>query len=146
MQDYVADELPTLIREAAPASGCRRKLLYIEDTPANLLLVRQLMALRPQFEFSSADCGRAGLAQALQQRPDVILLDMQLPDLHGSQVLRALRSTPELAHCKVIALSANAQERDIQAALALGFDDYWTKPLEMGRFLRGLDALLASAP
>jgi PAS domain S-box-containing protein len=137
------DELPALIRDPAPASGYRRKLLYIEDTPANLLLVRQLMALRPQFEFSSADCGRAGLALALQLRPDVVLLDMQLPDLHGSQVLRALRLAPELAHCKVIALSANAQERDIQAALALGFDDYWTKPLEMGRFLRGLDDLLA---
>jgi PAS domain S-box-containing protein len=137
------DELPVLSRpQPVGGAGQRLKLLCIEDNPANLLLVRELLALRPQFEFSSADCGRAGLALALQQRPDVILLDMQLPDLHGSQVLRALRLAPELAHCKVIALSANAMSSDIQTAMDQGFDDYWTKPLEMGRFLRGLDDLL----
>ncbi|QPF76160.1 PAS domain-containing protein [Roseateles sp. DAIF2] len=136
------DELPVLTRPQPAPAGQRLKLLCIEDNAANLLLVRELLALRPQFEFSSADCGRAGLALALQLRPDVILLDMQLPDLHGSQVLRALRRAPELSACRVIALSANAMNSDIQTALAQGFDDYWTKPLEMARFLRGLDALL----
>ena len=137
------DELPALARPARAAGGQRLKLLCIEDHPANLALVRELVALRPQFEFSSMDSGRAGLALALQLKPDVLLLDMQLPDLHGSEVLSALRRVPALAHCRVIALSANAMPADIEAALAQGFDDYWTKPLEVGKFLRGLDALLA---
>jgi hypothetical protein len=140
------DELPALARPARAAGGQRLKLLCIEDHPANLALVRELVALRPQFEFSSMDSGRAGLALALQLKPDVLLLDMQLPDLHGSEVLRALRREPALAHCRVIALSANALPEHIQAALAQGFDDYWTKPLEVGKFLRGLDALLATRP
>ncbi|HEX2012367.1 MAG TPA: hybrid sensor histidine kinase/response regulator, partial [Roseateles sp.] len=138
------DELPALTRRHAP-EGRRLRLLCIEDNPANMLLVRELLALRPQFEFNGAEDGRSGLALALRLRPDVVLLDMELPDMHGSQVLRALRATPELADCRVIALSANALPSDVQAGLALGFDDYWTKPLEMARFLRALDVLLQRA-
>jgi PAS domain S-box-containing protein len=140
------DELPALVRTAAPtpAGSEQLRLLCIEDNLTNQLLVRELLALRPAVALSCADNGRAGIAQALLLRPDVVLLDMQLPDLHGSEVLRALRRSPELAHCVIIALSANAMPSDVEAARALGFDDYWTKPIEVARFLRGIDRLLAA--
>lgn len=139
------DELPPLMatRPAQAGADARLKLLCIEDNPTNLQLVRELLALRPAVALSTADTGRAGIALALQLRPDVLLLDMQLPDLHGSEVLRALRRSPALSACRVIALSANAMPADIEAARAQGFDDYWTKPIELARFLRGIDALLA---
>jgi CheY-like chemotaxis protein len=138
------DELPALARPGpAAAPGQQLKLLCIEDNPTNQLLVRELLALRPAVALSAADDGRSGIALALQLRPDVVLLDMQLPDLHGSEVLRALRRSPSLAACKIIALSANAMPADIERARSQGFDDYWTKPPEVARFLKGIDALLA---
>ena len=138
------DELPALTRSGTPAAGERLKLLCIEDNPTNQLLVRELLSLRPAVALSCADSGGAGIAAAQRQRPDVVLLDMQLPDLHGSEVLHALRRLPGLARCRVIALSANAMPSDIEQARAQGFDDYWTKPIDVARFLGGIDALLAA--
>lgn len=126
-------------------AGERLRVLCIEDNPVNQLLVGELLALRSAVEQHSAIDGRSGIAQALAVRPDVVLLDMQLPDMHGSEVLVALRDRPELAHCRFIALSANAMPSDVQTALAQGFDDYWTKPIEVSSFLSGIDALIEQA-
>jgi len=138
------DELPDLTRTGAPAAGERLKLLCVEDNPTNQLLVRELLSLRPAVALSCADNGMTGIAMARRLRPDVVLLDMQLPDLHGSEVLRELRRAPELARCRIIALSANAMPADVEKARAQGFDDYWTKPIDVARFLGGIDALLAA--
>lgn len=126
-----------------PAAGSGRlRLLCVEDNPINQLLVRELIALRPAIEFHCVANGRAGIDEALHLHPDVMLLDMQLPDMHGLEVHAALRGRAELAHCRFIALSANAMQTDIDRAREQGFHDYWTKPIEVTRFLAGIDTLL----
>ena len=85
-------------------------------------------------------------AAARAQAPALILLDMQLPDMDGHEVLRRLRADPAIAGIRCIALSANAMPDDIRRALENGFDDYWTKPLDLRAFMRALDRLLGVAP
>ncbi len=121
-------------------------VLYIEDNPVNVLLVEELIAMRPNVRLSCATDGLSGVARALEQAPDVLLIDMQLPDIDGFEVLRRLQSAPALAHCVKIALSANGMSDDIGRARAAGFDDYWTKPIDFKRFLADLDTLAAAAP
>jgi signal transduction histidine kinase/CheY-like chemotaxis protein len=117
------------------------RLLYIEDNEVNLLIVSELMRQRADLQFLSAVDGASGLAAAREQQPVLILLDMQLPDMDGHEVLRRLRADPATAAIRCIALSANAMPEDIRHALANGFDDYWTKPLDLQAFLRSIDAL-----
>jgi len=126
--------------DAAP--GLR--LLCIEDNAVNLMLVEELVAMRPSTQLLKAHDGLSGLALAAAQRPDAVLLDLHLPDIPGTEVLRRLRADPATAGCTVIALSANAMPEDIRDALAQGFDDYWTKPIDFDQFLAGLDRLTAS--
>ena len=78
--------------------------------------------------------------------PDLMLLDMQLPDIDGLEVLQRLRAGPETAAIPVIALSANAMPEDIERALRAGVSDYWTKPLDFKAFMESLDALFGKAP
>jgi CheY-like chemotaxis protein len=111
--------------------------------------VREVFALRPRVRLSTAVDGATGLAQALAEPPDLVLLDLQLPDMNGIEVLRRLRAQPVLAGCVVIALSADAMPEHIAAGRAAGFDDYWTKPIQFDRFLADIDrfaAALAAAP
>ncbi len=116
-------------------------VLYIEDNPVNVILVEQLVAMRPDTSLHCAATGLAGVARAALGAPDVVLVDMQLPDIDGFEVLRRLRANPALDRTSVIALSANGMGEDIALALAAGFDDYWTKPIDFRRFLDGLDSL-----
>ncbi len=120
------------------------QVLCVEDNPVNLMLVRELLALRPQVQLRTAEDAAGGLASALAQPPDVALLDLQLPDLHGTELMKRLRAEPALAGCRFIALSADAMPDHVSAALAAGFDAYWTKPIEFDRFLAGIDALVAA--
>ncbi|MEO7851715.1 MAG: PAS domain-containing protein [Rubrivivax sp.] len=117
-------------------------VLYIEDNAVNALLVQELMALRPNLSCSTAPDGISGVAQALRERPDLVLVDMQLPDINGYEVLRQLRHHGAGRLC--IALSANAMPEDVARAKAAGFDDYWTKPIDFDRFLSDLDSLANS--
>ncbi len=116
-------------------------VLCVEDNPVNLQLVREVFALRPRVRLSTAVDGGSGLAQALAEPPDLVLLDLQLPDMNGLEVLTRLRAEPRLADCTVIALSADAMPEHIAASLAAGFDDYWTKPIQFDRFLADIDRL-----
>lgn len=122
----------------APPSG---KVLYIEDNPVNVILVEELIAQRGGLELACANTGQDGVERARAMRPDLILIDMQLPDFDGFEVLRRLRADPATAATSCIALSANAMPDDVARALAAGFDDYWTKPIRFNRFLAGLDGL-----
>jgi PAS domain S-box-containing protein len=114
-------------------------LLYIEDNPVNVLLVEELVRMRPGITLASAATGRAGVAQAASLTPDLILVDIQLPDIDGFEVLRHLRQQEGTAHIPCIALSANAMPDDIARARAAGFVDYWTKPIAFAEFLAALD-------
>ncbi len=129
----------------APASEPPARLLYIEDNPVNALLLRELLADRPGVELQVADTGHAGVLRARDWQPALILVDMQLPDIDGHAVLRALRADPATAAIRCVVLSANATPDDRQAALAAGFVQYWTKPIEFDRFLHDLSVLLGRA-
>ena len=125
----------------APVAAESIDLLYIEDNPVNVLLVEQLVALRPGVRLHSAEDGSSGIAKALALRPRAVLIDLQLPDIDGFEVLRVLRAEPSMRDVICIALSANAMPEDVQRALRDGFNDYWTKPIDFPQFLAGLDAL-----
>jgi hypothetical protein len=127
----------------APADSAARRLLYIEDNPVNALIVREIVARRASLTLETAGDGLAGVAAAQSRPPHLVLVDMQLPDIDGLEVLHRLRADPRTADLPCVALSANAMQEDIQRALAAGFDDYWTKPLDVRAFLAGLDRLLA---
>lgn len=139
--EAAANDAPAL----PPSEPAARELrvLCIEDNAVNLALVEGLIALRPRVRLRTAGDGASGLALARAQPPDVVLLDIHLPDLDGRDVLRAMRADPALAGSTVIALSANAMPDDIRTALDIGFDDYWTKPIDFKRFLAGIDELAA---
>lgn len=133
--------LPLATDVPEPAAVPGLKLLCVEDNPVNLMLVQELVAMRPRVRLISAMDGESGLALAAAERPDAVLLDLHLPDISGHEVLARLRADPKLAACYVIALSANAMPEDIRAAREQGFDDYWTKPIDFDVFLAGLDRL-----
>ena len=125
----------------APVPARAGRLLYIEDNPVNALIVRELVAQRGNLTLDEADDGASGIDSARERQPDLILVDMQLPDFDGLEVLRRLRADPSTAAIPCIALSANAMPEDIQLALGAGFADYWTKPLDFRVFLGALDTL-----
>ncbi len=125
----------------APRNGAAR-VLYIEDNAVNALLVREMLAHRPAVELDVAEDGLSGVQRARGLLPDLILIDMQLPDIDGHAVLRALRADPLTAAIRCVALSANATPADLEAARLAGFADYWTKPIDLRRFLEHMDSFL----
>jgi CheY-like chemotaxis protein/PAS domain-containing protein len=129
---------------AALLPAAAHRLLYIEDNPVNALIVKELLSRRSDFQLHIAVDGASGVQQALRLKPDLILIDMQLPDMDGLQVLHRLRAEPTLAHIVCIALSANVVPEDIQRALDAGMADYWTKPLDFNAFLKALDKLFGN--
>ncbi|MFO7767177.1 MAG: PAS domain S-box protein [Pelovirga sp.] len=110
-------------------------LLYIEDNPANLKLVAQLLGQVTNIHLFTAHTPERGIELALAHRPDLILLDINLPGMDGYQVLEALKKETSLQHIPVIAITANAMPRDIERGKAAGFVDYLTKPLDITRFM-----------
>jgi len=136
-------ETATLTTETAGAS--RQTLLYIEDNPANMLLVEQLISQRPDLRLLTAVNGTLGIELARSQAPTVILMDINLPGLSGIDALKILRADPGTAHIPVVALSANAMLRDIQVGLDAGFFRYLTKPIKVREFMSTLDAALEFA-
>jgi CheY-like chemotaxis protein len=119
-----------------------RTLLYVEDNPANLMLVEDLIARRPDIRLLSARDGNRGIEMARTSLPDAILMDINLPGISGVTALRILGEDPATAHIPVIALSANAMSRDIEKGLEAGFFRYLTKPIKVNEFMETLDATL----
>jgi CheY-like chemotaxis protein len=117
-------------------------VLYVEDNPANLHLVEQIVARRADVHFFSATDAGSGIALARSHQPDVILMDINLPGISGMDAMQILRADPRTAHIPILALSANALPRDIEHALAAGFVDYITKPIRVNTLMRSLDAAL----
>ncbi|NOT85002.1 MAG: response regulator [Methylococcaceae bacterium] len=117
-------------------------LLYVEDNPANLLLVEQIIADQLHLTLLSARDGNRGIALARAHLPDVILMDINLPGISGLQALKILHEDPVTAHIPVIALSANAMPLDIAKGLKAGFFRYLTKPIKVNELLNALNAAL----
>jgi PAS domain S-box-containing protein len=116
-----------------------RTLLYVEDNRANMELVEQLVARRHDLRLLGAADAISGIALARAHLPDVILMDINLPGINGTQALGMLREDPLTQHIPVLALSANAMLRDIERGLAAGFFRYLTKPIRISEFMSALD-------
>jgi PAS domain S-box-containing protein len=120
-------------------------VLCVEDNPANLMLVEDLVARRPDLRLLSAANGTLGIEFARAQQPALILMDINLPGISGIQALKLLRADPVTAHIPVIALSANAMPRDVRNGLDAGFFRYLTKPIKVDEFMAALDHALGFA-
>ncbi len=122
-----------------------RTLLYVEDNPANLMLVEDIIARRPELRLISARDGISGINLARSAQPDVILMDINLPGISGIDALKILAEDPATARIPVVALSANAMPHDIEKGLQAGFFRYLTKPVKINEFMVALDLALAQA-
>ncbi|MES2684294.1 MAG: ATP-binding protein [Pseudomonadota bacterium] len=144
---YLIDSIhPVAAADLPTSTGANtRTLLYVEDNPANLKLVEQLIARRPDIRLLSAVNGSLGVELAYAYRPDVILMDINLPGINGYQALKILREDPATAHIPVLAISANAIPTDIRKGLEAGFLRYLTKPINVVEFMAALDVALAAA-
>lgn len=120
-------------------------LLYVEDNPANLMLVENIISRRPNLRFLSAADAIQGIEMAHTHQPDIILMDINLPGISGLVALKILRESPITASIPVVALSANAIPRDIKKGLDAGFFHYLTKPLRINEFLKTVDIALEHA-
>jgi PAS domain S-box-containing protein len=128
-----------------PRRSHLRTLLYVEDNPANLMLVKELIARRPDMRLLSAMDGARGIEIARAAQPDVILMDINLPGISGIRAMQILAEDLITAHIPVIALSANAMPRDIEKGLDAGFFRYLTKPIRVNEFMDTLDVALKLA-
>ncbi len=130
----------------SPAShtvdAARRTLLYVEDNPANLRLVEELIARRPDLRLLSAADGNLGIELAREFMPEVILMDINLPGISGIDAMKILRTNPATAHIPIVAISANAIPSDIKKGLEAGFFRYLTKPIVVNEFMDALGVAL----
>jgi len=118
------------------------RLLYIEDNPANLMLIGDILEARADIDMLSARDGYSGIDLARSTLPDLILMDINLPGINGTDALKILARDPLTSHIPVIALSANAIPRDIEKGLSAGFFRYLTKPIKIPEFIDTLDLAL----
>jgi PAS domain S-box-containing protein len=128
---------PQSVRELRPCT-----LLYVEDNPANLRLVEQIIARYPEVKLLSAENGEHGVEMARQSLPEVILMDINLPGMSGTEAMQILREDPLTAHIPVIAISADAMQLDVERGLEAGFFSYITKPIKVDELIEALNLAL----
>jgi signal transduction histidine kinase/ActR/RegA family two-component response regulator len=133
------------VADMRASTGPTAKVLCIEDNPTNLRLVEALFAGRPEMRLLTAMAPGLGLELARSHRPAVILLDINLPDMDGYEVMRCLREHPATAAIPVVAVSANAMPQDLERGKAAGFAAYLTKPLDLARLLAVVDQIVRNA-
>jgi len=124
----------------APTSQC--DVLYIEDDPANFVLVQRILEQRPAVKLLQATRGEMGLTLAETHGPRLILLDLNLPDIHGSEVLRRVQQNAATMHIPVVVISADATASQIERLLSAGARNYVTKPFNIEPFLAVVDEIL----
>jgi CheY-like chemotaxis protein len=127
-----------ILAEAHKDEPLPRKILYVEDNLSNLTLVEQMLEEHKQIQLLSAMQGKLGLDLARQHLPDLVLLDLHLPDLPGWDVLAQLKAQPSTRHIPVVVVSADATASQIRRLMAAGATSYLTKPLNVGEFFRVL--------
>ena len=127
-----------LLDNSAPVT-----LLYVEDNPANLTLVEEIVRYCPQLQLLTARDGRLGVEMARSHLPQLILMDINLPHINGTDALQLLRADPRTAHSPVIALTANAMPGDVERSMAMGFYRYLTKPINLEEFTEAINSTLA---
>ena len=141
-----ATELPPVVySHTSPAPYQQRLVHYVEDNETNIEVMRGVLAQRAQIELKTSQLGLDGLTAIRAQRPDLILLDMQLPDISGLELLRHLKQDDSVAHIPVVVVSADATILPPQQALTSGAAHYVTKPVDVAQFLQIIDAILETA-
>lgn len=140
--DGCASAQPGETKPVAVTSLC--DVLYIEDDIVNFTLVERILEFRPALKLMHARCGEAGVELAQAHRPKLILLDLNLPDIHGSEVLRRLQDEPATARVPVVVLSADATPSQIERLLTAGARNYLTKPFDIDPFLAVVDEMVAA--
>jgi PAS domain S-box-containing protein len=141
----VQPEIVPMLAPPRPVGSRVRTLLYVEDNPANMELVEQLIARRPDMRLLKAVNGTLGVELARSAKPDMILMDINLPGISGIDAMKILGKDPLTAHIPVVALSANAMPRDIETGIQAGFYRYLTKPINVREFMETLDIALEYA-
>ncbi len=126
-------------------NGGPPRVLCVEDSEPNFRLIEDVLRDRPGTDLAWAQTGEEALAMAEGKPPHLVLLDLDLPDIHGSQVLERLQARPATAETPVIVISADATPSQIERMLAAGAHNYLTKPFDIRRFLCIFDEVLASA-
>jgi CheY-like chemotaxis protein len=134
--------MPAELTPQVQRNSALRTLLYVEDNPANLMLVEQIIEGHSHIRMLSAPDANLGIALARAHLPDVILMDINLPGINGFQALKILRQDPATTRIPVLAISANAMPRDVEKGLAAGFFRYLTKPIKVNEFMNALDDAL----
>jgi CheY-like chemotaxis protein len=137
-------EAATFVKRQSRGSG-QHTLLYVEDNPANLKLVEQIIERHHDIQLLTALNGTRGIEIAHESRPDVILMDINLPGISGIEAMKILLSDPATAHIPVIALSANAMPLDIERGMKAGFFSYITKPIKVNEFMDAVNVALKYA-
>ena len=132
----------TGMRTGAASSTAVLTVLYVEDNASNARLLERVLGRRAAIDFTVATTGEQGLHLAAQLRPDIVLLDLHLPDLTGEDVLTGLLQLPGWADRPVVVLSADAQPATAARLRAAGAADYLTKPLDLSRLHACMDAAL----
>jgi PAS domain S-box-containing protein len=132
--------------ESAAESGKKRTILYVEDNLSNLTLIEQMLAEQPEIQLITAMQGQLGIELARQHSPDMILLDLHLPDLPGWEVLSRLQRDKATRDIPVVIISADATARQIKRLMTAGAHAYLTKPLDMVEFSRVIDGTSAPRP
>jgi PAS domain S-box-containing protein len=141
-QSNIADNIKKTEPSSDSVSEHKHVILYIEDNPANLRLVKQILGQNKNLHLFCAHEPFLGLELAVKHRPDLILLDINLPGLSGFEVLKKLRQSEDTRDTPVIAISANAMPRDIENGLAAGFNEYITKPIDVRLLLQTVELSL----
>lgn len=137
--------IPELNKLVQSSSNTVYRILYVEDNPANLKLVSNILKRIPDIVLITATNGEEGLITATDLLPDLILLDINLPGLSGIEICTALNNNPDTRNIPRIAVSANAMPADIESAMLAGFNDYLTKPLDITQFLNLIDKYKSNA-
>jgi signal transduction histidine kinase/ActR/RegA family two-component response regulator len=142
--DNAAEE-PAVATDGDHGDGPTRTVLYVEDNPANLMLMEELLRRMPAIRLLTANDAENGLKLAQETPPDLVILDINLPGIDGYEALKRLRSDPRTAATPVIAVSANAMPHDVERGIAAGFSEYHTKPIRFDAFLRSVARQLEGA-
>jgi PAS domain S-box-containing protein len=141
-QTYVHPQEETISTSPSLHESKKINILYVEDNSANLDLVKQVFQVRENINLSSAPDAKLGIELACAIQPDLILMDINLPGMSGIEACKQLRNNPKTSKIPVLAVSANAMEKDIKKAMAAGFSDYIAKPINVPQFLEKIDAAI----
>jgi CheY-like chemotaxis protein len=132
------------LRAVAREDGSPR-VLYVEDSEPNFRLIENVLRDRPGTDLLWAETGEKGFEIACAQNPRLVLLDLDLPDMHGIELLERLQARPETAHTPIVVISGDATPSQIERMLSAGARNYLTKPFDLRRFLCVFDEVLAGA-